>query len=99
MGDRAGDEAVELVVGLGGVDGQGAVLELGSSLAHSDRPSQVVADFRREDRVAAVDGVLHIAQDVSQADLMASPQFLLAGVAVGYPPPPAWRPASWRTDA
>ena len=62
MGDGGGDEMIEPVVGLGGVGGQGGVLQLASSLAHADRPSQVIADLRGEDRVAAVDGVLHVAQ-------------------------------------
>lgn len=85
MGDGGGDEMIEPVVGLGGVGGQGGVLQPASSLAHADRPSQVIADLRGEDRVAAVDGVLHVAQDMSQADLMAAAQLLLAGVAVGDP--------------
>ena len=85
MGDRRGEQVVEPVVGSGGVDRQGAVLQLASSLAHPDRPSQMVADFRREDRIAAVDGVLHVAQNVGNADLVIAAELLLAGVEVGYP--------------
>src|SRR3712207_7659037 len=40
------------------------------SLADADGPAQVVTDLRRDHGVAAVDGVLHVAQHVGQADLM-----------------------------
>jgi hypothetical protein len=69
MGDGSGDQTVEPAFGLGGIGGQGAVLELGSSFADLDRPAQMVADFRGGDRVAVVDGILHIAQDMGEADL------------------------------
>lgn len=45
----------------------------------------MIADLRRHHAVAAVDGVLNVAQDVGQADLVYLPQLLLAGVAVGDP--------------
>ena len=37
------------------------------------------------DRVAAIDGVLHVAQNMGETDLMTSRQFLLTGIAVGDP--------------
>jgi hypothetical protein len=51
----------QLIVGAGSVVGQGRVFQLVSSLSDPDRPTQVIADFRCEDRVAAVDGILNVA--------------------------------------
>jgi hypothetical protein len=48
-----------------------------SSPANADRPSQIVANRRREYRIAAVDGILNVAQDMSEADLMAPPETVL----------------------
>ncbi len=56
-----------------------------SALAASDGPAQEIADFRGEQGVAAVDGVLDVAQHVGEADLMNPGQVLLAGVAIGNP--------------
>ncbi len=54
-------------------------------MPNPDTPSQMVADFRSEDVVATVDGVLDITQNVGQADLMVLRQFLLAGISVAHP--------------
>lgn len=75
----------EMVVGLGGIGGQRRVPKATSSLADADGPSQMIADFGGEERIASVDGVLHVAQHMSEADLMLLAQFLLAGVAIGHP--------------
>ena len=75
----------QLVIGLGGIACQCRVLEIGSSLADTDRPSQVIADFGGEDRIATIDSVLHIAQHMGEADLVFLAQFLLAAIAIRDP--------------
>lgn len=64
---------------------QGGVLERFSAAADPDRPAQHFAQARREHRIAAIDGVLDVAQHMGEADLMRLGQVLLAGVAVGDP--------------
>lgn len=85
MGSGDTEQSIQAALGLGGVSGERAVLQLRSSLADTDGPAQVITEFRRHHAVAAVDGVLNVAQDVGQADLVHLPQLLLAGVAVGAP--------------
>ena len=83
------DERVEAAPGAGVIVTQRRRLQRLSALSDADRPAQQVAQPRREDRIAAVDGVRDVAQDVAQdggeADLMRRRQILLAGVAVGDP--------------
>ena len=45
----------------------------------------MVADLWREDRAAAFDGILNVAQNMGEADLMRPGQILLACIAVGHP--------------
>jgi hypothetical protein len=85
MGGGDADQGIEAALGLGGGGGQGTVLQAGSSLADADGPAQVVADLGRDDGVAAGEGVLHIAQNVGETDLMGPAQLLLPGVAVRDP--------------
>ena len=82
MRDPCGDECVELSLGLAGVCGARAVLEFVSSLSDPDRPSQIIAYPGGKDIVATADGILHIAQLVGEADLMALSERLLAGITV-----------------
>lgn len=85
MGGGKAEQGIEAAVGPGGVGSQRAVLQGGAPLADADGPAQMVADFGGDDGVAAVDGVLDVAQDVGEADLVGAPQFLLSGVAVRQP--------------
>ena len=50
-----------------------------------DRPAQQIAWPRREDLIAAVDGVLDVAQEMGEANLMGRGQILLAGIAIRDP--------------
>ena len=77
---RGAQQHVELSLGLGRVVGQGAVGQGFPPLADADRPAQEIADLRSEPLVAAVDGVLDVAQDMGQADLMLAGQILLSSV-------------------
>ena len=70
MRDRHLYQAGQQIVGLRSVGGQRCVLQAASSLADADRPAQVVADFGGEGGIPAVDGILNIAQDMREADLM-----------------------------
>lgn len=79
------DQGVEASFGLRRIGGQRAVLQVGSSLADPDGPSQVVADFWRDHRIAAVDGVLHVAQNMGETDLMDAGQILLPRIAIRNP--------------
>ena len=51
-------EAIEFVIGLGGVGAKGAVFQVLATVSNPYTPSQMVADFRSEDAVATVDGAL-----------------------------------------
>lgn len=82
MSGARAQERVEFALGFGVILGERAVLELVPPSSDADSPEQQVAQFRREDRIAAVDGVLDIAQHMGEADLMLLRQLLLAGVAV-----------------
>ena len=64
MGGGAPEQRVEAALGPGGVGGERAVLQARSSLADADGPAQVIADLRRDHGVAAVDGVLHVPENV-----------------------------------
>jgi hypothetical protein len=76
MGCGDADQGIEAALGLGGVVCEGAILQTRSSLADPDGPAQEFADFRGEDAIATVDGVLDIAQHVGEADLMGIGQSL-----------------------
>ncbi len=78
-------EAGQHGVGLGTVGRQGRILQTASSLADADGPTQMVADLRGEGPITAVDGILNVAQDVGEADLVLLAQFLLSRIAVGDP--------------
>ena len=45
----------------------------------------MITDFGGKNRIATIDGVLHIAQDMGEADLMFLARFLLPGIAIRYP--------------
>ena len=62
MGHGSGYQTIERVVGFGRIGRQSAVLELVSSSPNLDGPAQMVADARRKGGIAAVYGVLNIAQ-------------------------------------
>ncbi len=85
MRRRHGDERIEPAFGAGVVVRKGRCLERVSSPPDAERPAQQLAEPRREDGIAAVDGVLDVAQEMGEADLMACGQILLAGVALGDP--------------
>jgi hypothetical protein len=80
-----GNERIEAPVRAGVIVPERRVLELASSPADADRPAQQLAQPGREHRIAAVDGILHVAQNMGEADLVRRGQILLAGVAVGHP--------------
>lgn len=85
MGGGNAEQGIETPIGSGGVGGERAVLQGGAPLADADGPAQMIADLGSDDGVAAVDGVLDVAQDMGEADLMKVAQLLLPGVAVRHP--------------
>jgi hypothetical protein len=56
MGGEKGEDLVETVLGPGGIGAQGRVLQVMPPSPDPNSPSQIIADFGREHRVAAVDG-------------------------------------------
>ncbi|CCG42838.1 hypothetical protein PHAMO_490001 [Magnetospirillum molischianum DSM 120] len=87
MSGGDGEQGVEAALCLGGISDQRRVLELCSSFADTDCPTEMITNFRGEDGVAAIDGVLDVAQDMGETDLMGQGEILLSGVAVGHPDP------------
>lgn len=85
MRRRQRDERVQTPLGAGVAVLQRAVFERFSSAADPDRPQQELAQPRGRGGIAAVDGVLDVAQHMGEADLMRLGQVLVAGVAVGDP--------------
>lgn len=82
MDDRHAHQPGKHIVGLGGIGGQHCVFQAAPSLANADGPTQVIADFQGKGPVAAVDGVLNIAQHVGEAHRVRFAQFLLTGIAI-----------------
>ena len=68
MGGGRTEQRVEATVRFRKILGERGVAQRSSSLADPDRPAQQIADLRGEDGIAAIDGVLHIAQDVGETD-------------------------------
>lgn len=69
-----GVERVEFALGLASISGERAVLQFGSPLADTDRPSQMIADFGHGHGVTAVGGISDVAQHMGKADLMVFPR-------------------------
>lgn len=85
MGYGSGDQTIELIVSFGRIDSQSAVLELVSSSANLDGPALMVANVRGKDGIAAVYGVLNVAKDIGQANLVLAPKFLLSRITIRNP--------------
>lgn len=67
---RDGEERIKATLGAGVVLPQGRRPQAVPTSADADRPAQQLAQLWGEDRIAAVDGVLDITQDMGKADLM-----------------------------
>ena len=85
MCNRRAHQEGQPVVRLGGIARQRRVPQIVSLLAHPDGASQMITDFGGKDRIATIDGVLHIAQHMGEADLVFLARFLLPGIAIRYP--------------
>ena len=87
LGDgRRAQQVIEPPLGLGAILGQRAVLQVRPSSPHRDGPAQQPAQGRRgEANLASVDGILDVAQDVGEADLVGVGMALLGAPAIRYP--------------
>ena len=81
---RGGDaeQAVKFTLSFSEILGQGGVAQLVSSPADADGPSQQISDLWGDDRIAAINRILDIAQDMGEADLMRCRYILLSGIAI-----------------
>ena len=67
---RHGEQTIEPTIGGGTILGECRVFQRCSPPTDSNGPAQQAAERRRELRLTGIDGVLDIAQDMGEADLM-----------------------------
>ena len=85
MSSANSEQPVETPFGFGVILAQRAVFQLVSPSSYPDGPEQEIAQPGGKDRIAAIDGILNIAQHMGEADLVRTGEVLLTSVAVGYP--------------
>jgi hypothetical protein len=84
MNDEGREQNVVAALSFGCVSDQRS-FDICSPLVDHDCPAEVVTNFRGEEGVAIIDGVLDVAQDIGEEDLVGLDEVLLSGVAVEHP--------------
>ena len=85
MRDGHRHQSVEATVRVHSILAQGAVLQRLAPSADGDRPGEQLGQGWRKHGIPTVDGVLHVAQNMGEADLLGLSQLLLASIAIGDP--------------